>query len=381
MTTTTSTTQPRHYSLPNYDATGELPLHLLALPPLPTNDDDNDADGTPHVDMLAYGGTDGHVYLLPGSYNGAYPRSSPILLKSYDDIPRSMAISSNGLRLAIGFDGGETQIFSYDDNKKGNDVDKLGVRHHPFVNVELVNRAIDVCLSDSGNESEDEYNGGFFSQSQQEQPDSTSVKMFNGPRSELAIRHLSFDPRSTSGAYYLAIGSESADAPLRVVNVTSEESVGKENKVWLEVEGGDVCGGGGVRSLTYSNNTSSTNSSSDNDKKLWLTTLGTNGKINVFDVSSPLTLPESWDHVYSDFMQCVKPDVGSLGSDSADKACHVAWGQLQVSSGATTTTTSGKNDNMNMTINHCSMKIIMHQLVNIELASLSVIVILPQIDI
>ena len=204
MTTSSSSTPKQRqysYSLPNYDATGELPLHLIALPPLalPATSNDDDAskkeDGTPHahVDMLAYGGNDGHIYLLPNFnyssagcnggqvqsksssasisnsdnnkmiFSSAYP-SSPILLTTYDDIPRTIAISPDGLRLAIGFDGGETRIFSYDDclvvpsgdseAMMGN-VDKLGVRHHPFVDVGVVDRAIDRCLSGGGDDDED----------------------------------------------------------------------------------------------------------------------------------------------------------------------------------------------------------------------------------
>eukprot|EP00986_Skeletonema_menzelii_P009168 scaffold4092_cov150-Skeletonema_menzelii.AAC.3 len=345
-----------HYSLPNYDpANGEsLPLHLIALPPLvdSTNDNTSFKDGsstttatTATVDMLAYGGNDGHIYLLPNYYpppiSSSVTRSptTPILLQTYDDIPRSIAISPNGRRIAIGFDSGDTRIFCYDKTSE-NGVDKLGMVHHPFVPVGMVDRAIDKVHNDTTNnnddeESEDENGGGFFTQSQSDSPSSTNTasNTLEGPRCELSIRTLTFDPRSGGGSnnntntneyYYLAIGSESADTPLRIVNVYNEETV--KNSVYLEEEGGDVHGGTGVRSVSY---TTTNKNGGYSETKVWLTTLGMNGKLNVFDVSSPLSLPEEWEHVHSDFVTVVKPDMGSLGgSDAADKACQVVCGHL-----------------------------------------------------
>eukprot|EP00984_Skeletonema_dohrnii_P027369 scaffold16901_cov71-Skeletonema_dohrnii-CCMP3373.AAC.1 len=351
--------QQSHYSLPDYDSNGELPLHLIALPPLCTNDNHgtSTSNNSQHgaVDMLAYGGGDGHIYLLPNYSNQQKQQvvnssslsndnssnskgdmtssklTTPILLASYDDIPRSMAVSSDGRRVVIGFESGETRVFFYDDNNEGN-VDKLGVLHHPFVNVGVVDKAIDKAnggddtTNNSDDDSEDD-NGGFFSQSQEQ----STTKFFHGPRSELAIRQLAFDPRSSSTTkeYYLAIGSESGDTPLRVVNVYDEETA---SKWFLEGEGGDVHGGAGVRSVAYSTSITNNNKSSGEEKQ-WLTTLGMDGKLTVWDVSSPLSLPEEWEHVHSDFVVSAKPDTGSLGSDAADKACQLVWGQVGGKSG------------------------------------------------
>jgi len=363
MTAASNSQQRRqsHYSLPDYDSNGELPLHLIALPPLCTNDDHGTSNNNDNqhgaVDMLAYGGGDGHIYLLPNYSNNNQKQqavdssslsndnsnnkgdmtssklTTPILLASYDDIPRSMAVSSDGLRLVIGFESGETRVFFYDDNDDNNEgnVDKLGVAHHPFVDVGVVDKAIDKANGDdsndnSGDDSEDDDNGGFFTQSQEQ----STTKFFHGPRSELAIRQLAFDPRSSSTTkeYYLAIGSESGDTPLRVVNVYDEETA---SKWFLEGEGGDVHGGAGVRSVAYS--TTVTNNKSSGEEKQWLTTLGMDGKLTVWDVSSPLSLPEEWEHVHSDFVVSAKPDTGSLGSDAADKACQLVWGQVGGKSG------------------------------------------------
>mmetsp|Transcript_11471 Transcript_11471/g.19540 ORF Transcript_11471/g.19540 Transcript_11471/m.19540 type:complete len:1185 (-) Transcript_11471:118-3672(-) len=318
--------------------------------------------------MLAYGGGDGHIYLLPNYSNNQQQQqvvnssllsndnsnnkgdmtsklNTPILLASYDDIPRSMAVSSDGLRLVIGFESGETRVFFYDDNDENGNVDKLGVAHHPFVDVGVVDKAIDKANGDtdtnnnSGDDSDDD-NGGFFTQSQEQ---STSTKFFHGPRSELAIRQLAFDPRSssTSKEYYLAIGSESGDTPLRVVNVYDAETA---SKWFLEGEGGDVHGGAGVRSVAYSTTAFNNDNKSSGDGKQWLTTLGMDGKLTVWDVSSPLSLPEEWEHVHSDFVVSAKPDTGSLGSDAADKACQLVWGQVGGKSEVELVVLPGKTD-------------------------------------
>lgn len=393
--------QQRHYSLPNFLKTDEgLPLNLIALPPLRTPNDGNDVtttttaedDTSTAVDILAYGGEDGRIYLLPNYPNNIHNGNSkihnknnegsssndnhvinkapqePILLRSYNDIPRCISISSDGLRLVIGFESGESTIFSFDDycanignnGGKRNVVDKLGVRHHPFVNVNLVNKAIDKVNNNgnkdatkdnndsnySGNDEEDDddEDDGFFTQSQtnpdndDDDDDTTNgnIHEFNGPRFELSLRHLAFDPRSsfTTKQYYLAMGSESSDTPLRVVNVYDEWTVNNNNNGWfLEEEGRDTHGGVGVRSVAYSTTTTSNDNKDGTThnmkQKLWLTTLGMDGKLNVWDVSSPLSLPENWEHVHTDFITVARPDAGSIpgaGSDAGDKACHLVWG-------------------------------------------------------
>ena len=402
MTASTNSLQQQHYTIPEFKTTDEggeeLPLNLIALPSLRTNDATsttntssnsiNNSNNNSTVDILAYGGEDGKIYLLPNCYthlpnnqdgsstspsnnndndilhspaspddNNAQLKSpqAPIFIKLFADLPRSIAISSDGLRIVIGFESGETTIFSYDDyyfhnSKEGSggegNVDKLGVVHHPFVNVKLVNEAIDKVNNgngssgadknednsgeEEGGDDDDGFFGGDFTQSQDDTTttnnNTSGVHEFDGPRSVQTIRHMAFDPRSSSSfkQYYLAIGSESADSPLRVVNVYDEQSA---SKWYLEEEGCDNHGGAGVRSVAYS--TSPNNTSTISAHKQWLTTLGMDGKLTVWDVSAPLSLPENWEHLHSDFVTSVKVDKGSLaGSDTADKACHLVWGQV-----------------------------------------------------
>jgi hypothetical protein len=392
----------QHYTLPDFLKTdGELPLNLIALPPLRRTNDDhvtttNDDDNNAEVDILAYGGEDGHIYLLPNYssssslLNGSsstttstndddnmtstkkyqkiqtlLPPQEPILLRSYDDLPRSMAISSDGLRLVIGFDSGESAIFSFDafltseeeEGRGNNVVDKLGVVHHPFVDVKLVNKAIDKVNGGNDNDNnnnsdeDDDEDDGFFTQSQNDHDTTTNtgIHEFNGPRFELSIRHLAFDPRSSSSTkqYYVAMGSESSDTPLRVVNVYNETTA-CSTKWYLEEEGCENHGGSGVRSVAYST-TTTTNNNNNSTKKQWLTTLGMDGKLTVWDVSSPLSLPEYWGHVHTDFVTAARSDGGSIpgaGSDAGDKACHLVWG------GTTTTTRirGGRNSEVELLV-------------------------------
>ena len=381
--------QQHHYSIPfPKNEEEDLPLNLIALPPLQyygTNDTSKNLHGddmnNEAVDILAYGGENGHIYLLPsntysqqgggkgsndstttaantsntnnGSDDMTQPKNNnkctnkPILLYEYNDIVRSLSVSNDGLRIIVGFNYGDSKVFSFDEfvqggvgdggeGRKVHVVDKLGRVHHPFVNVKKVNEAIgngegkdgdDDDVNNSGNKSDDEEeDGGFFTQSQgyddeEDNDDSPTMKEFKGPRFDAAIRHMTFDPRSssTSKQYYVAMVSESSAAPLRVVNVYDEDTV--EKQVYLEEEGCDYHMGSGVKSVAYSN------SGGGGNKKVWLTTLSMEGKINLWDVSSPLTLPDNWSHVHSDYVQVTPKDMG-FSANAGDKACHLVWGSI-----------------------------------------------------
>jgi chromosome transmission fidelity protein 4 len=393
------TEQQQHYSIPfPKNEEEDLPLNLVALPPLygttNTNDTSNnllrDDMNNDVVDILAYGGENGHIYLLPsytysqqgagkdsndtttnstannnntnnGSDDMTQPKkgssitNKPILLYEYNDIVRSLTISNDGLRIIVGFNYGDSKVFSFDEFVQGGEgagegggegrkvhVDKLGRVHHPFVNIKKVNEAIgemegkdgDDDVNNAGDKSdEEEEDGGFFTQSQgydddEDNDDSSStpsIKEFKGPRFDAAIRHMAFDPRSssTSKQYYVAMVSESSATPLRVVNVYDEDSV--EKQVFLEEEGCDYHMGSGVKSVAYSNIDGG--SGGGGNKKVWLTTLSMEGKINLWDVSSPLTLPDNWSHVHSDYVQVTPKDMG-FSADAGDKACHLVWGSI-----------------------------------------------------
>ena len=70
------------------------------------NDDDDD-DAT--LDVLANDGDDSIISLLP---RGKREKGGPtiVALRRYDDEVRTLAVSPNGLRIAVGFDDGSTKV-------------------------------------------------------------------------------------------------------------------------------------------------------------------------------------------------------------------------------------------------------------------------------
>ncbi len=63
------------------------------------------------MDVLPYGGDDGIISLLPRGEKG-WP--TIVALRRYDDEVRALAVSPDGLRVAVGFDDGSTKVYSYD---------------------------------------------------------------------------------------------------------------------------------------------------------------------------------------------------------------------------------------------------------------------------
>ena len=73
------------------------------------------------------------------------------------------------------------------------------------------------------------------------------VVVYDGPRMDASVRHLEFYPRSGSGkgcgaCHYLAVASESGNAPLSALStVTSESTILKqhlvESRVWMSTTG------------------------------------------------------------------------------------------------------------------------------------------------
>ena len=222
------------------DGTYRLPLFLVPLKPLarqlPPNDDGNGrGDGAPSPadappgDVLAYNTEDANLYLLtdgPGGLAGGDgggwgPAGRSVRkLREFDNPVCALAVSADGLRVAVGFEDGRTAIYSYDGfdpsatgegggGGGGAPPDGSGV-HHPFV---LLSRA--------------EEESGYLFQSR----DGGGEVRFDGPRADATVRQLAFYPRCGArgmSAYYLTVASESGNQPLMVVDATSEETAGEE---------------------------------------------------------------------------------------------------------------------------------------------------------
>jgi hypothetical protein len=332
------------------------PLFLLPLPPIsPPNASatvvrDDDAV----VDVLAYGGDDGLVSLI-GSSKSISNETSSIAspLRRYDDEVRAMAISGDGLRIAVGYDDGSTKIYNYDDWKCDDghadaavdDDDDGRRRRHPFamfppsssssssssgcgndVDDLFLTQRGDDALDSSGNEGASSSGG--------------ATSTYDGPRMDAPIRQMAFDPRcGTDGfPYYLAIASESGNTPLVIADVTSETTVAggggsddDDGTMHLAESGGDVHCGGGVRGIAYS----VVRGPSPDDDLVLLSSLGMDGRTALWDVSS--NDPQvGWINIGCEMAPSVpRPDVGMNVADSADKACRPIMD-------ATITTTSSK---------------------------------------
>jgi len=322
--------------------------------------DVTDGGDTDSVDMLAYGGDDGCIYLLnnhsstntkegaPSKLSDGAPTSTslnssnPIVIRKYDDEVKSIAISQDGLRIAVGFDDGNVKIYSYDNfinNNDSNVIEVDGRVHHPFIPVKALTKG----ANKSGGDDEEGYNSddgneGFLSQADLSQDNNTNStsnygeEVFDGPRVSSSIRQLTFDPRSSTSSmkgYYLAIVSEDSDKPLLVVDVTSSDTV--NSNIYLGDKSCEEYDGGGIRSLSYttlpftSSKDGSGKDGGEGESNTLLSTLGMDGKVITWDVSSTSDPDMLWDIVHKDMMKVVtNNDIGE-SSPSDVKACKLLW--------------------------------------------------------
>ena len=340
------------------------PLFLVPLPPLDCQLLNNANEEGRAVDMLAYGGDDGCIYLLNNHHSsstnssstsnnndenknneeGAPPSSSsqqePIVIRKYDDEVRSLAISNDGKRIAVGFDDGSTKIYSYDDyvvSDEDGAPSGDGHVHHPFIPPKSLHKP--TATTTNTDDSSD--NEGFLSQadlsqdnySQEEEEDGSSAKgvvEFDGPRLDASIRQLTFDPRSSSssfgGKYYLAIASESGNSPLVIADVASEHT---SQTLYLGDKSCDQYEGCGIRSVAYSSLPSPNSSSSTTTTTtMLLATLGMDGKLVTFDVTSTSDPTLLWDVIHKDYSPVVTKELMFPDCNSGDKASCLVWDTL-----------------------------------------------------
>lgn len=240
---------------------------------------------TPH--LLAYGGEDGTISVLERDSDGKL-HVKPA--RRFDDPVRAVASSHDGTRVAVGFEDGSSQIFSY---PKDSDSD-----HHSFIS--------------KSNEEEDGLDG-FLSQSDgMGCSPPAGEESFPGPRFDAPIRFMEFDPRS----YYLAIASE---AGFCVVDVTSSKTLQEKGRMLQEL-GEKEHDSSGIRGLSYS--------FPNKSKDVYLSTLAMDGRLCTWDMTAPMNDPQlEWELVHRDAIKCIqKADVGEInGSDPYDRSCLPVW--------------------------------------------------------
>lgn len=231
-------------------------------------------------DVLAYGGIDGCISYVT-------PQRSKVA-RRFDDEVRAVAASSDGMRVAVGFDDGSTMIFGYE---------SLDGDMHPFL-VACQNKGDDASHDDD-----------IFSQLDESQT-SPGEFSFSGPRFSAPIRHLAFEPRS----YLLAVASE---AGVCVVDASSSKTVTAKGRFLQEMAEKEH-DSSGIRGVAYGK-----------DKgKMLLATLGMDGRLCVWDVTAPSDDPElEYELVHRDVHKCIsKMDIGEInGADAYDQSCLPAF--------------------------------------------------------
>ena len=249
----------------------------------------------PTGQLLAYGGDDGTISLV--TFKGSKATATPV--RRFDEeAVRALAVSPDGKRVAVGFDSGATQIYSYPDFE----VSSSSSLHHPFL-PELPD-------PDTTEEADED---NLFSQSDGLGGSLTvpGEKYFAGPCFDSPVRDLLFLPLSAgtgTNNYWLAAAWESG---MCVLNATASATVTQR---YLEEFAKEAYDEGGIRGLAFgSRNTNHT-----------LTSLGMDGRLCLWDLSSDADHPEKWKLLRRENSCCVtKRDVGEVfGADAWDRSCR-----------------------------------------------------------
>lgn len=285
------------------------PRRLVVLP-------DPSAPLSPHI--LAYGGDDGTISVLVTNKQTKATTVRPA--RRFDEPVRAVAVSTDGTRVAVGLEDGSTQIFVYPQEAPTEQKQHGFLSSPPTSNDDDDDDHDDFGLSQSDGLSGTSSNGG-----------ETIEVSFAGPRLDVPIRDLRFDPRP--GSYFLAVASE---ASFCVVDATSSNTLVSKGRLLQ-----DACerehDGSGIRGLVYSDH-------SQDERGTFLATLGMDGRLCTWDVSGPMNDLEidEWNLVSRDKSKCIaKPDVGELnGSDVYDRSCLPVALSLSSSQDDTSTTSA-----------------------------------------
>jgi len=166
--------------------------------------------------------------------------------------------------------------------------------------------------------------------------DAGGAKVYDGTRMDAPVRHVAFDPRSGTSMKgkgaggssserfpcFLAIASKSCISPVAIADVTDEYTAGDAARVRLAGASGGEHRGGGVRSIAYSplpapsddDDDDDDNNDDDNDEIVLLASMGMDGRIVVWDVSSSnaQSIELDWDVI----KETRKRTAGTGGSTS-----------------------------------------------------------------
>mmetsp|Transcript_23309 Transcript_23309/g.50682 ORF Transcript_23309/g.50682 Transcript_23309/m.50682 type:complete len:190 (+) Transcript_23309:136-705(+) len=103
--------------------------------------------------IALYGGDDGTVYLLPPDVDDKQRQQQPKAVRAFDDAVRSIAVSSDGIHVAVGFDG-STEVddgsFRLPPGSSGGDGSLLPALH-PFLATAASNASSATTGGDNAN--------------------------------------------------------------------------------------------------------------------------------------------------------------------------------------------------------------------------------------
>lgn len=233
-------------------------------------DDDGDDEGEhpyrfvtlPCKSRLAYGGDNGNLSLWNPSDN------THKIVQRFDDGIRAVATSSDGKRIAVGFDTGSTHIYTFDDYDVSN---TSSGSSHPF------------CQTNQNDDNDDLLSQDFMA---------TTSDYFLGPQFDSPIRDLCFYDK-----HWLVVASESG---LCMVNAESRDTL-KDRELEQDVqEHHDHCG---IRGVSIEGKT--------------LATLAMDGRLCLWDLEQRKLL-------LRDATTCIsKTDVGEVhGANAFDRSCR-----------------------------------------------------------
>jgi hypothetical protein len=263
-------------------------------------EDDEDDDNPrrflhlPSGHLLAYGGESGNVSCLLPEQEYTKNSNKFVIVQQYDDEVRSIAVSQDGKRLAVGFETGSTQIYTFDQNTD----DEILVLH-PYV------QAIEKIKSAEEKKNDDDLMS-------QDCGIVDNSSYFPGPDLGAPIRDLAFLPQtsdsddtsSSSSSYLLAIASE---AGMCVIDVTSQDIMTGSERL-LEQESKEFHDQCGIRGLAVS---------VVKNKTTVLASLAMDGRMCLWDVTK-MKLLKREEQI------CVpKKDVGEIhNADAYDRSCR-----------------------------------------------------------
>lgn len=252
--------------------------------------------------LIAIGGENGNISALPllshDDATSTTDAKTPKIIKRYDDPVKALAFSSNGQRVAVGYEDGSVDIYVYSQDEI-DEAEKNG--SHPFISKSK--------RSNDEDNLDDDDDDQFFTQS--EDTDNNEYPTFRLKfRFENSIRHIQFRPLSSGKQneekYYLAIAAESSPG-FMIVDVTSEDSFVK----YLEDEASSAYDQGGVRSVAFS---------PDGNMVM---SLGMDGRVCFWSTKGEDPSMD-WELINDGMKVVSKVDAGGF-ADVGDKSLYPVW--------------------------------------------------------